>query len=79
MGRIAIATDSNSGITQSEARDLGIYVIPMPFYSNGKTFFEEIDLSQDEFYDLLQNGTDISTSMPTMGDVMAFWDELRCF
>ena len=76
MGRIAIATDSNSGITQSEARDLGVYVIPMPFYSNGKTFFEEIDLSQDEFYDLLQNGTDISTSMPTVGDVMAFWDEL---
>ena len=76
MGRIAIATDSNSGITQSEARDLGVYVIPMPFYSNGKTFFEEIDLSQEEFYDLLQNGTDISTSMPTVGDVLSFWDEL---
>ena len=76
MGRIAIATDSNSGITQSEARDLGVYVIPMPFYSNGKTFFEEIDLSQDEFYDHLQNGTDISTSMPTVGDVLSFWDEL---
>ena len=76
MGRIAIATDSNSGITQSEARDLGVYVIPMPFYSSGKTFFEEIDLSQEEFYDLLENGTDISTSMPTVGDVMSFWDEL---
>ena len=76
MGRIAIATDSNSGITQSEARELGVYVIPMPFYSNGKTFFEEIDLSQEEFYDLLQNGTDISTSMPTVGDVLSFWDEL---
>lgn len=76
MGRIAIATDSNSGITQSEARDLGVYVIPMPFYSNGKTFFEEIDLSQEEFYDLLQSGTDISTSMPTVGDVLSFWDEL---
>lgn len=76
MGRIAIATDSNSGITQSEARDLGVYVIPMPFYSNGKTFFEEIDLSQEEFYDLLQNGTDISTSMPTVGDVLSFWEGL---
>ena len=76
MGRIAIATDSNSGITQPEARDLGIYVIPMPFYSNGKTFFEEIDLSQEEFYDLLQNGTDISTSMPIVGDVMSFWEGL---
>lgn len=76
MGKIGIATDSNSGITQSEAKDLGVYVIPMPFYSNGKTFYEEVELSQEEFYELLQNGTDISTSMPTVGDVMAFWDHL---
>ena len=70
MGKIAIATDSNSGITQLEANDLGIYVIPMPFYSGDRTFYEEIDLSQDEFYNLLQEGTDISTSMPDRKSVV---------
>lgn len=76
MGKIAIATDSNSGITQSEATELGIYVIPMPFYSGNKTYYEEIDLSQDEFYDLLQQGVDISTSMPIVGEVVDFWEDL---
>ena len=76
MGKIAIATDSNSGITQSEATELGIHVIPMPFYSGNKTYYEEIDLSQDEFYDLLQQGVDISTSMPIVGEVVDFWEDL---
>ena len=76
MGKIAIATDSNSGITQSEAAELGIYVIPMPFYSGNKTYYEEIDLSQNEFFDLLQQGVDVSTSMPIVGEVVDFWEDL---
>lgn len=76
MGKIAIATDSNSGITQSEANELGIHVIPMPFYSGNRTYYEEIDLSQDEFYELLQQGVDISTSMPIVGEVIDFWENL---
>lgn len=76
MGKIAIATDSNCGITQSEAKELGIYVIPMPFYSGNKTYYEEIDLSQEEFYELLQQGVDISTSMPIVGEVIDFWEKL---
>ena len=34
MGRIAIVTDSNSGITQAQAAEYGITVLPMPFYIN---------------------------------------------
>ncbi|MBQ7505910.1 MAG: DegV family protein [Lachnospiraceae bacterium] len=75
MSRTAIITDSNSGITQSEAKKLGILVQPMPFMINGKEYFEDIDLTQEEFYDLLYEGAQISTSMPEPGKVTALWDQ----
>ena len=55
MGKVAIVTDSNSGITQSEAKELGVYVIPMPFYINEELFFEDITLTQEEFYKKLED------------------------
>ena len=64
MSRVAIVTDSNSGITQEEAKELGIYVVPMPFFVNGKVYFEDIDLSQEQFYKLLEEDADVSTSQP---------------
>ncbi|MGN0311523.1 MAG: DegV family protein [Lachnospiraceae bacterium] len=76
MGKIAIMTDSNSGITQSEAKELGITVLPMPFMIEGETYFEEISLSQTEFYNMLGEGVDISTSMPAVGDTLDTWNEL---
>ena len=76
MGKIAIVTDSNSGIVQAEAKELGIYVIPMPFMIDGKDYLEEINLTQEEFYQKLTEGADISTSMPSPGSVTDLWDEL---
>lgn len=76
MGKIAVVTDSNSGITQAEAKELGIYVLPMPFYINDKLYFEEITLSQDEFYKYLEEDVDISTSQPAPADVIGLWDKL---
>ena len=76
MKRIAIVTDSNSGITQGEAKELGISVLPMPFYINGELFFEELTLSQEEFYRHLEEDSDISTSQPAPGDVTDLWDKL---
>lgn len=76
MSKIAIVTDSNSGITQAEAKELGVYVLPMPFMINEKTYFEDIDLTQDEFYSMLQDGAQISTSQPSPEAVMNLWDEL---
>lgn len=76
MSRIAIVTDSNSGITQSAAKDLGIWVIPMPFNINDETFFEDIDLTQEQFYGKLSDGMDISTSQPSPESVTKLWDEL---
>lgn len=76
MERIAIVTDSNSGITQKEAKELGIHVLPMPFFINEKVHYEDIDLSQEEFYRCLEDGSSVSTSQPSPGDVMKLWDEL---
>lgn len=75
MSKVAIITDSNSGITQEEARKIGIQVIPMPFRINNKDYFEDINLTQEEFYNLLYEGAEISTSMPEPGEVTDLWDK----
>ncbi len=76
MGRVAVATDSNSGITQKEAEKLGIRVLPMPFFINGELYLEDITLTQEEFYKRLSEDADISTSQPSPGDVIDLWDEI---
>ncbi|MCI8494763.1 MAG: DegV family protein [Lachnospiraceae bacterium] len=74
MGKIAIVTDSNSGITQEQAKEYGIHVLPMPFCIDEKTYFEDIDLTQEQFYEKLEGKSNISTSMPAVGDVTDLWD-----
>ncbi len=76
MAKIAIVTDSNSGITQAQGKDLGICVLPMPFYIDDQLFFEDVTLSQDQFYEKLEQGADVKTTQPAPGDVIALWDEL---
>jgi len=76
MKKTAIVTDSNSGITQTMAKELGIFVIPMPFYINEELFFEDISLTQEEFYQKLEEDAEISTSQPSPGEVMDMWDEV---
>jgi len=76
MSKIAIVTDSNSGITQTQGKNLGIYVLPMPFMIGSETYFEDINLTQDQFYEKLRSGADISTSQPSPEAVMQLWDTL---
>ena len=76
MPNVAIVTDSNSGITQDGAKELGVYVLPMPFMINEETFFEDIDLTQEEFYEKLSSGANIGTSQPSPESVMKLWDGL---
>lgn len=76
MSKIAIVTDSNSGITQKEGKKLGISVIPMPFYINDELYFEDITLTQEEFYQKLDEDADIKTSQPAPGDVLDLWEKL---
>lgn len=74
--RTAIATDSNSGITQEQAAKLGIYVLPMPFMINGEMFYEGVNLTHEEFFKRMEEGADITTSQPSPGEVTDFWDKL---
>ena len=74
--RTAIITDSNSGITQSDSEKLGVFVLPMPFMINEETYFEDIDLTQTEFYQRLAVGANISTSQPSPEDVTSLWDKV---
>jgi len=76
MKNIAIVTDSNSGITQNQAKELHMHVLPMPFMMDGAPYFEDIDLTQEMFYQKLMEDSDISTSQPAIGSVMELWDQL---
>ncbi len=76
VAKVGIITDSNSGITQKQAKDLGLYVLPMPFMVNEETYFEDISLSQEEFYERLANGDNVVTSQPSLESVMNLWDSV---
>ena len=76
MGKIAIVTDSNSGITQDQAKKMGVHVIPMPFYINETLYLEGVTLTQEEFYERLKNDEPISTSQPSPAEVCGLWDIL---
>lgn len=76
MAKIAIVTDSNSGITQAQAKELGVHVLPMPFMISEETYFEDINLTQEKFYEKLESGANISTSQPSPESVTKLWDEL---
>lgn len=76
MSRIAIMTDSNSGITRAEAKEMGVRVIPTPFFVNGELRLEDVDLTHEQFFELLKKGAEVSTSQPSPGALIDLWDEL---
>ena len=75
MSRVAIITDSNSGITQSQAKEMGIRVVPMPFMIGDTGYFEDITLNQAQFYEMLKGDAAISTSMPSLDSLMEYWND----
>ena len=75
MSKIAIITDSNSGINFEAGKEIGVRVLPMPFLIDGKTYYEEISLSQTDFFEKLESDVDISTSQPSPESVMKIWDD----
>ena len=76
MKKIAVCTDSNSGFSPEEAKAAGAYVLPMPFYINNELYFQDIDLTIDDFYQRLSDNEDIKTSMSLTGDLLALWDKI---
>ena len=75
MGKTAIVTDTNSGITIQEGAANDIFVLPMPFNIGGEDYIEGVNLTQERFYELLENDVEIHTSQPTAGDVMELWNK----
>ncbi len=73
--KTAIITDSNSGITQREAKELGIFVVPMPVLIDGEMFLEDISITQEQFYEKLKGNANVSTSQPNPFDVGEIWDK----
>lgn len=76
MSKVAIVSDTNSGISREEAEKFGISIVPMPFFINGDTYYEGKNLTQSQFYEKLRDGSDVSTSMPSVGSLTDTWDEL---
>ena len=76
MEKIAVATDTNSSITSAEAEQLGIYMMKMPFTIDGEEYVEDVNCTYEEFCDRLDNGADVSTAQPVLGDLLDMWDEL---
>lgn len=78
MSKVAIVTDSNSGITQTMAKDMGISVIPMPFMfgDSDETFYEDINLTREEFFQRMKEGQTVHTSQPTPVEILKVWDRL---
>lgn len=74
--KIAVVTDSNSGITQSQAKDLGVYVVPMPVLIDGEQYFEDLTLTQEQFYEKLKSDAQVSTSQPSAFDIGELWTKL---
>ena len=76
MKKVAIVTDSNAGIRQEEAKELGIFVLPMPFTIDDQTYYEDINLTQEEFFEKQISGAEIFTSQPVVGNVKELWDQI---
>ena len=75
MPRVAVITDSNSGITQMDGKNMGIDVVPMPFSIDEKTYYEDINLTREEFFQMMADDKEIVTSQPAPGDLMDLWDK----
>lgn len=74
--KIAITTDTNSGIAPEEAKALGIHMLPMPFTIDGEEFFEGVSCTYEQFFERLAEGSEVSTSQPAAGSLLSFWDEI---
>ena len=75
MSKIAVVTDTNSGITREEAKKLGVYLLPMPFIVDGTEYFEGVTCTYEDFFEMLEAGAEVSTSQPSPESLTAMWEE----
>ena len=72
--KIAIATDTNSGITAMEGEKLDVFVLAMPVNLEETIHYEGIDITSEQLYDAMRQHRDVSTSQPSPGQLMELWD-----
>lgn len=74
--KVAIMTDDNSGMIRNDANKLGIFMMPMPFFIDGKLTYQNDTFTSKDFYEKLAEGAEVSTSQPSPGDVMDMWNDI---
>ena len=72
--KTAIMADSSSGITQAEAKELGVFIAPVPVLINEDTFYEDLTITQAQYYEKLRGDADVSTSQPNPETVKEMWE-----
>lgn len=75
MSKIVVATDSHSGLSPQQAKEMGILLLPMPFYFGEECYYEEVSLTRNMFFERLNAGETVSTSQPSPEEVLKFWRE----
>ena len=71
--KTAIITDTNSGMLPEDAREHGIILLPMPVIIDGKEYKEHLDLTDEFFYAKQEQGAEIVTSQPSVGEIVDLW------
>lgn len=74
--KIAIATDTNSSMTQKQADEHGIYLLPMPVIIDGETYLEGLNIDNAQLYNAMKEHRDISSSQPSPGQLIEFWENI---
>ncbi len=75
MEKTAIMTDTNSGITPDIAEKNGIFLLKMPFFTDGKEYTEYVDMRYEDFFEKLNGGAEVSTSQPSPAALTDMWDK----
>ena len=73
--RVLVITDSCSGFTEKEARALGVPIVPMPILLDGKAYIEGQNMTREEFFQMLPQCREFSTSQPAVADLLRIWEE----
>ena len=76
MSKVAVITDTNSSMTNEEAEQLGIFLLPMPFIVNGQQYLDGVDCTYEHFFEMLADGADVSTSQPAPDALTSLWDKI---
>jgi DegV family protein with EDD domain len=74
--KIAISSDSTCAISQKQAKEYGLFVLPLNVIINGTEYHDDIDISKDQLAKKMRGNAKISTSTPSPEEVKTFFDKI---